>query len=555
MNIGLTNHSKGVPIPPPTGDTLTPADFTNLVGGFKMPPGIPTSWGSGLQSFYGDGFTMKYELNDGGRLHALSHGYNQDGYNPTLRPLDNQYTIYQIRVPTLSNPASPKVWNNWNSADISFSKAYSAQGGSTSIPLSGGYGTRRVYNDNGSIGCIENILTGQYGLYYDLPDDRLYETVSFGYSTACQSWSFQWLRPNYSTGSVVTAEGPWKMTGAGFKATGGWLSRPPNSWSSTYTPGKPLIIGSGAMASQVASCDVSLGLCGFSFTPPIDGQAVETSLSNTPLVGYWPTTGSPSATSDRSDRNTYILPGRTSVALDPNWGPNKHSQGDYVRGAQFIDTGTKRGFVCIVRLVQGQFNYVSSSTGCEYIQDWIYIYDIGDIQDVISGSVSREDIQPLYRFQIQWPIIDYNDISFYPYVPPTAIPISSITSITGASVQISTQGALVNTSIPHNIPSGNVSVRGTSRDSEYGAVWSGVVTSPTQVQIYNTSENSQVWSGISASGGNIYRATAPIPNTCEPKGMWYDSTTKRVWFAESFFAPESLNGIDPRWFQFCYQLP
>jgi hypothetical protein len=529
----------------PTEGTISESNLSFVGGGFA-PASIATTWGDNLQSFYGEGFTLKYEAGDGGALHFLSLGYGTN-YNAMTCPQCNTYTIYQMRTVLSSGiPANPTSFGSWPTATTTGSRTYSADTGGS------GYGAKRIILYQGVPTPMGPMLTGRLGLK-QLSTGATGQYYSFGYNDgvdSCDSKSFLFSQLDYATPASSTAWGPYGVTGVQFKATSAWMAEASSGWAALYTGGKPLIIGGGRMTSKVAECDVSMGAAGFAVTQPLSGGSQNITLARTTLTNYAPHAAGPGVGRGRENRPVpMIMPGRPDVYSDTAWGPSKYTQMDFLSGCDLVE-GTVSGLVCVTRFGMGQCNYVSSTTGCEYIRDYFQVYALADIQAVATGAQSVYSLQPVNQWELVWPMIDY---TIYPWAVPTPVPIARITSVAGQAINSATTGAIVECSSACSFTEGGmVSVRGTSADSEYGAIWiAGAPLDSTHFRIYNTSIGT-MWTGTTALGGAARTATNTLPNLVEAKGVEFDKTTRRLWVGAALF---NIGSGDARLGWLAWQLP
>lgn len=532
--------------------TIQEGDLT-YVGGFRVPTSFSTGLGGTISSYYHEGFTLKYEPNDSNNLHFLSLGYDASAPQPPTDDARAIYTLFQMKVPTLSSGVvgSPLTYSNWPEADVGTLKVYHPHS------TSGGYAAKRLiyYSDPDVLEPLGPHLTGRLNVKWIQGTGRLYQSYSFGYTQYEDSPHLMYCEIDHANPNTVPAYGPWGLNGIGYKANSGWIGWLPASLASA-SGGRRLVAGGGRYASAAGSGDVSMGVSGVALFENTFPTAPGYITDYAHLAGYYPTVQAPQVGSGRGQRPTgHIPPGRPDVNFLNTWGDGYITDYDFLSGGIIVDTGTVGGLLTIVRLSFGQSSYASSSTHSEYIRDYVFVYSLEDVAAVLAGTMQRYQLQPTAWWEIQFPQIDY---TVFPYTADSGVAITSITSTNGLAIQTPANGAVVTTSAPHGLTDtgdpnvdGTCSIRGTDHPTQYDSCWTFLVLSSTTIRIWNTSLNSANWNGATATQGTLRRAQNAIPDLQEVRALDYDESTKRVWVSLAAFQ----TGKTPTMFENVYQLP
>lgn len=493
---------------------LTASDFTYL-GAYVLPQ-VPISGG---QSIYGDGLAMRTENSDGvNPLHFLSAAYGGA----------SNHIVYEWRDTTPgTGGADPLNPANYTTATVvkTYGDIYS--------------GKKRIIYQGNDV-PLTSQLDGDFGLYWDETDSRLYWSYGFGYSNDTNSWCLGYSTLNYSA-NTGTGFGPWRLSGQSWKALQAGLTSVPQSYADAHLSGKRLAIGFGGYYSIVGACDASLGP---SLTA-IDAITApeESDLPCTPLVGYWPTSGAPSGTNGRCDRPEPRIMNDTAVYnIDPDWPPIKFSWNDRVRAGVWIDTGTKRGMVFFGTYGRGYSQYISSTLASTSFGHYWAIYDPDDFTP--ASGTARYNIQPVEMFDYQYPVIDYTQDT---YTSTVIGNITSITSVNGGAQNAT--GSTVVTVPSHGLTTGaSIELRGSSQPI-YNAIWSVTVLDSNTFGIHNTSSG-LTWDGSTATGGTAQTCSGGIFD--HPLGACYDSNTGKLYVAMT--VAKGVNGLNSRVFMHVYQV-
>lgn len=510
----------------PQRQLLTRDDFTYL-GAYRLPQTVTGNW----QSYFGRGLALRREASDvGNEVHLLSAAYNATP----------NHLIYEWRDRGLSTGgASPYSANSYSTATVV--KTYGDV-----------YSGKKLVVYNGSEVPLTAQLDGDFGIYWDDADSRLYWSYGYGYSSDANSWCLGYSTLDYSN-NTGAGFGPWRLyssgSGQSWKALSGGLVGVPADYAAAYLSGKRLAVGMGGYYSLVGACDASLGpsLTAVDAVPP--GAAEKTDLASTPLVGYWPHDPAPGAGRDRCNRPEDAA----ALGVGETWPPDKFSWNDRVRCGAWIDTGTKCGVLFAGTYGRGRTQYLSSQIASSYHGHYWAIYD--PYQFTPASGLPRHGIQPDV-FDYQYPVTDYSNSQVYG--TGAAYPVSSITSTAGAPQSSSTGCVVVCPS--HGLGNGNyVEVFGAS-DPTYNKIWevppSGGVIDANSFRIRNTSASGNVWPGGSPSGAITLRrvgTNGPAGIGLDsPKGMAFDPVTNRLYVGYGKF--QGVNGSDSRYMVLVYQV-
>ena len=492
--------------------TLSQADFT-VDCAYRVPRVV-----SGAETIYGTGLTVREEATDATTpIHLVSAAFGPGGV------LGGTVYEWADPAPCPAVPGSPYDVNNYTQVPIA--KVYGNI-----------YGTKRQVVYMGTPTSLTAALDGWQGLFVHPSNwSRLYWTFNPGYFGAapgeCNSWSLGYSDLNFTTGGSSPA-GPWGFTGQSFKAFGAAVVDVPQTFATTYTGGRRLGVGIGGYYSLIGACDASLGPSLNAIDFPA-GAAEQSYLANTPLVGFWPATGSP------------VGMVRPTPFIESPVSPSTGSPGgtrwwwlDRARGAVWIHGASKSGLVVLSQLGMGQANYISSNIAAEYHRDWWMIFSEASLASVATGAAARNTLTPTNAFEQAYPPIN---TAVSPYSAGTVYSVASISSPAGSPIAVApcagapdVNGATVTLTTPDAASYANnayISLRGSSSAANYDAIWQvepGSQSGAT-LRIYNCSLAGN-WSGAAATGGTARSASNAAFAVL---GIAYHAATNKLWVAIS----------------------
>jgi hypothetical protein len=505
------------------GNVITGDDLTYL-GSYGVPD---PSGGVAINAY---GLALRYEESDGvSPVHLLTATKDDSS-------LARGGWVFEWRDATPQIPATPTDAGQYTNATLvkDWGNIYGAYGS--------GYKRQYYYQANLT---TQDWIGGddtRHSLFWDDVDDRLYWVYGETYAddssgNVSQQFHFGYSTLNYGAGTA-TPNGPWRISGQKFKSGLGGFVRIPSSFvTATGLGTKTIAIGFGGYGSVVASGDQSFGPSLTALTPP--SGAEQTALAGTPLIGYWPYASSPSP----GNRDRLIRPAWAPLVvsgLNPYdswdatrtvWNDMTHTYGVWIHGPN------KSGFLFASSMAAGMSTYLHATFGWEKQVDFWGVVSEEDLAEVVAGTKAKWEIQPtLYQMDLS-PAIDYTDTDTS-YTNPSRATIATITSTAGVSQQF--DSATVTTTSAHGMQVGwGISIRGTTQESDYAYMWKvGQVLNTTQFTIYNPSNASLLWSGVTATGGDVRYAGQLYlgeagNGTIQVRGLAYDDNTNKLYMLYS----------------------
>lgn len=431
------------------------------------------------------------------------------------------YTLWQGRVPAFQNPSPATTLSSYNNYSATGQKVYS-----NTL-----WQRKRWTYYEGFLLHMGSTLNGDYTLFMDEDVSKLYLSAYYGYLQGqCPVPQFMRSTLNYAAGDG-TSEGSWFLDGVQAKSTAAFMWKWPSSFVTAANLGaKTLAIGGGSPYSIISECDSSMGPSVQAIEPPASGLAALTAVPFTSTMGYQPYADAPGTGKGRMTRSTAWIQSPV-FPYDASWGTTKFQQEDYTYGGTYVETANRRGVAFAIEQGQGLCNYQNSGLACEYYRPHIAIYDPDDLAAVARNEMNRYDIQPVEEFELNLPFLDYNAP---PWGEPTPIDIVSIDATAGVAHNASiTNLPLVTTATPHGLTGGpdcgrggnRVSIRDTSADSQFKAIWVVVETpSATTFTICNSSD-SATFNGTDATGGQMRKASSHGSNSIGIRSMQFDTVT------------------------------
>jgi hypothetical protein len=500
------------------------------LGAYRCPgpdPGISTAdWR------YAYGLTVRYESSDTTQpIHLMSATYHPEVPGPV-----NGGWVYEFRDRTPETPANPQSLTNYSSAPFpikEYGNIYGTVNDLSTYKRLRFSGSELVQFANGAG------VDPRTGMYWDAQSERLYWSYAETYSGQAgleeQSYHFGYSTLNYSTGES-TARGPWRLDTAKFKSGFGGFVRIPSAFVTTAGLGsKAMGIGFGGYGSLVSAGDVSLGPALTAFAPPSVSTAEQTALSSLPLIGYWPTVGTPAAGRDRATRpSDYDNILQSGIAPYDTWPGNKWqwNDGNYSFGV-WIHGANKGALVIFTSLQDVISTYTEASFGFERQIDIMQIISEQDLHDVATGARQKHEIQAT-AIPMTWPSMDFTQV---PWGGATYANISTITSVAGQP--ISTFNATVTCASAHGLTGSElVSIRGTSNDTLYRGVWAVQVINATTFKIKNASFAAYTWSGTTVTGGAVRSSGGGSPR--QFRGAAFDENTNKLYLMYYHYPQEDL---------------
>jgi hypothetical protein len=518
-----------------------PTDFTRL-GAYRVPgpdPGVSTAdW------HYMYGLSVRYEPSDVTQpVHLVSSTFHGGTGNA-----NSGGWVFEFRDRTPENPADPTDLTEYTSAPFP-EKEYGNIFGTVDVDY------KRLYYNGENITQFANVAgtDPRVGLYWDSDDERLYwcyaETYSGDDGNEPNNWHFGYSELDYATGAS-TPHGPWRLDSGKFKTGFGGFVRLPEAFVTGANLGaETMAIGFGGYGSVVGAGDCSLGPALTAFVPPTGATTEQTALSSTPLIGYWPTVGTEGVGRDRATRPAGYETLQSGINPYDSWPDDKWNwnDGNYSYGV-FIHGANKAGLVIFTSLTAGLSNYLNATFGYEQQIDVVQIVSEQDLADVANGVKEKHEIQATTT-----PLtLDSMDYTQLPWGVTVLANISSITSEVGESMGERSDPPVENdyldpdfyhctitTDAAHGLNTGDtVSIRGTSRDSEYRGVWQVNVTGATTFKIRNTSFHGYTWSGNGATGGAVRTSGGGSPENF--RGVAFDPATNKLYVMYYHYPIEDL---------------
>ena len=219
-----------------TRAVLNPSTDFTYMGAFQMPAmagSYGTSWGRGLAVRLVDSST--------GQACSTAGGTCQPHLFSTTATNTGVYGLYEVIPPALSTSSSPASWN-----------------------------TAAVLTNWGTgLSAYANPLID--GLYWDPTSSRLYFTTGDGYfAGGSVDSSMPTLGFATFSGTTMTPQGMWGLTGTGFKSVDYGVVGVPSDFQTQFGVGT-LAAGFGGYQSVESFGGVSLGPSLTAFTPPTSG--------------------------------------------------------------------------------------------------------------------------------------------------------------------------------------------------------------------------------------------------------------------------------------------
>jgi hypothetical protein len=241
-----------------------------------------------------------------------------------------------------------------------------------------------------------------YGLHWDETDQRLYWNCVDTYSTASSQPSFGYATLDEGSGTA-TPYGTWYVPSPpNYKPMKGMTAIP--SFYHSALGGKRIALGFGGYESIVATGAGSLGptlMAADLGTLPAEGGTI----SSTQLLMNHPYNATAYTQPMRAKRNPNYL--QQYDDWDASGGVGYWTWGDEVKqSAVWIDTGTKQGFLVVVRQVMGgQTASIASRTLVSgYTYDVTFSSALGGVRvgDIIQVPLAN----PAYLYTYSWATVN-----------------------------------------------------------------------------------------------------------------------------------------------------
>lgn len=432
--------------------------------------------------------------------------------------------VHQFRISNISNPASPTLTSSYT--EITALKSYSYQIYENSSVI------KRYTRYAGDI-SYSTISSGPdyYGIFHDKIDNLLYWTYTGTYNDPpsgpdLDSKSFGYSSMNYNTSSGV-GHGPWGITGVYAKTIGGGMVDIPSWYADAYLGGKRLAVGVGGYGSKVGQ-GTSMGPALIAIDPPTSATE-DTFLSGVDLIRY--------AAGNGAQTHYATRPAYTAQLTEPG-APytDRWTWFDTMRGAVWIDTGTKHGVLFTATLGIGTIGYLGSTISASAGRNYWIIADPMSFAPVTSGNAYDASLTYIEKdYQFDDPL----------GVPKSVLSLGSITSSTSTAggsrhvfgnnvITIPGHGLSFNGSYLYWSDGRRVAgiyIAGNS-NSEYNGGWSVEIIDANNITVKAGNDITD-WSGTSGSGGTAEALTATGDSLSfnQHLGCAYDSVAKRLYVA------------------------
>lgn len=484
---------------------LQPGDLTYL-GSYVLPDN-PIS--GGFQAIYGSGLALRMESSDSTNpVHFIAT-------LPRQTPSSLQGLVYEWRDATPTIPGS----NPYSTSSYPTATVVKAYGDIWS-------GDSRYIDTTFGDSLFTNELDGNFGVFADPSDyTQIYGYYAQCYNNTYNSWGLVRSTLNYTAGTGA-GDGPWRFYLAGGGGQQGskslctGMAAIPTAYANSYLAGKRFALGDGGYMSVVDTGDCSLGFSLSAFDPPGNGTG-GTTLTNTPLAGYWPHSTTPGAGKGRQTRPESLL---TNIYTnDSAWPNDKFSWDDRPRGSVWIDTPTRRGVLNVGSYGRNFTNYLNSTIVSAFYGHYLCCYDPNDFTPV-SGT-ARYDIQANWVQNWQFPTVDYS-LPLYAGYPVKSVS-AIVTPTAGASFN-STTACRVNCT-GHGLSEGQgVAIYGGS-STEFNGMWAAHVTDPDFFFIYRANVPAPTWSGSGTTGTITAGGMVIGGGLWRPYGIARDPSTGRIY--------------------------
>lgn len=283
---------------------------------------------------------------------------------------------------------------------------------------------------------------------------------------------------------------------------------------------------------------------GFSLTAVDPISASEgTAITGTPLVGYWPVSGSPGAGVGRMLRAEAAYANQVD-----GWGNDYHNWNDRVQGAVWINTTNKRGVIVVGETGRGTTTYITSDMFSTFFGHWVATYDPMNFTPV-SGT-PRYEVQPTYNALVQYPVVDYSAATYTDPVPSQKS-ITSITTVDGAASSNAANSSVSCTS--HGLSVGvdtYVEIRG-SNNSSHNAIWIANASDANTFTLRNPQGNNWA-SGTSGANAKLLYGGINGDAADQVVGIDFDESANILYVA--LRRNYGVNGLQSKMLILAYQL-